>query len=259
LATASFSENRVSVLGGLIDLNSEFYVTDSSSIFMNSVFGIGQEIAQAGVQGPSAYPQTSLGLRVRGQFGDAFYVQGVVLDGVPGEPGHNNGTHISVRKTDGVLTVVEAGLRKEDTSKPNSVQKYSLGLWRFSNGAVDAETAPNQGLYVLVNQPIATGLAGFLRYGLSAEADGFVRDNLSGGLSLTGALASREKDQLGLGFTTSSISPLKERETVLELTYKVNFSDTVFVQPDLQYVINPSADSTTPDAVVGMLRARLGF
>ena len=60
----NFLDNRVSVLGGLYDLNSEFYRLQSAGLFFNSSFGIGPEFGQSGVEGPSIFPSTSVGMRV---------------------------------------------------------------------------------------------------------------------------------------------------------------------------------------------------
>jgi porin len=56
--------NHLSVLVGLYDLNSEFYTLQSAGLFLNSSFGMGPEFAQSGVEGPSIFPDTSIGTRV---------------------------------------------------------------------------------------------------------------------------------------------------------------------------------------------------
>jgi porin len=53
-----------SVRVGLYDLNSEFDTTESRGLFINSAYGIGQELAQTGRNGPSIYPVTALAARV---------------------------------------------------------------------------------------------------------------------------------------------------------------------------------------------------
>lgn len=60
-----FADDRLSVLAGLYDLNSEFYVTDASTMFVHPALGIGTELSQSGRNGPSIFPTTSVGLRLR--------------------------------------------------------------------------------------------------------------------------------------------------------------------------------------------------
>jgi carbohydrate-selective porin OprB len=55
--------NRFSVLFGRYDLNSEFYRLQSAALFLNSSFGIGPEFSESGVEGPSIFPNTSVGVR----------------------------------------------------------------------------------------------------------------------------------------------------------------------------------------------------
>jgi len=57
-------DNRLSWLVGRYDLNTEFYRLQSAALFMNSSFGIGPELAQSGVGGPSIFPNTAVGTRV---------------------------------------------------------------------------------------------------------------------------------------------------------------------------------------------------
>ncbi|MGE0682955.1 MAG: carbohydrate porin, partial [Candidatus Binatia bacterium] len=56
--------NRLSLLAGLYDVNSEFAVLKTADLFLNSSFGIGHAFAQSGKNGPSIFPATSLGLRM---------------------------------------------------------------------------------------------------------------------------------------------------------------------------------------------------
>ena len=79
-------EGRVQLLVGLYDLNSKFYVTRTSGLFLNPSHGIGSELAQTGRNGPSIFSNTSLGVRLKYFPGRDFDMQSVILDGTPGEP-----------------------------------------------------------------------------------------------------------------------------------------------------------------------------
>lgn len=63
----SLFEDKFSILAGLYDLNSEFYLTDSSCLFLHPSYGMGPELAQTGFNGPSIFPTASLGLRIKWQ------------------------------------------------------------------------------------------------------------------------------------------------------------------------------------------------
>ncbi|MBX9883503.1 MAG: carbohydrate porin, partial [Novosphingobium sp.] len=54
---------------GLIDLNAEFDIQNTGALFVNSAFGIGPDISQSGLAGPSIFPMTASALVVRLQHG----------------------------------------------------------------------------------------------------------------------------------------------------------------------------------------------
>ena len=91
-----FLNEKVSVLTGLYDLNSEFDVIETAGLFINSSHGIGPDYSQSGKNGPSIFPTTSVGLRVKFVPDERYYFQFAVLDGVPGNPENPNGTHIKI-------------------------------------------------------------------------------------------------------------------------------------------------------------------
>ncbi len=58
-----FADGMLSLLFGLHDLNSEFYVSDYGSLFLNSSFGIGPDMT---VNVPlSIFPRAGLAVRAR--------------------------------------------------------------------------------------------------------------------------------------------------------------------------------------------------
>ena len=60
-------DDRLSFKAGLYDLNTEFDVVETAGLFINSSHGIGPDFSQSGVNGPSIFPTTSLGIRVKAQ------------------------------------------------------------------------------------------------------------------------------------------------------------------------------------------------
>ena len=72
------------MLVGLYDLNTEFDALESAGLFLNSSQGIGPEFAQSGLNGPSIFPTTTLGLRAKWAPGSRFYLESVVLNGLAG-------------------------------------------------------------------------------------------------------------------------------------------------------------------------------
>ena len=116
-------------------------------------------------------------------------------------------------------------------------------------------TARDMGIYALLDWNIYReppeknqGLSVFLRVGL-ADNDAS-RFNFYGGTGLVykGLLPGRDQDQIGLALAIARNSDfielkrteqLDDAETVLEFTYRTQFTPWLAFQPDIQYVINP--------------------
>lgn len=259
----------ISLRAGLYDLNSEFDALDSAGLFLNSAHGIGADISQSGVSGPSIFPSTSLAARVAVEFGDDWRARVAVLDGVPGDPDHPARTAIKLGNGDGALVIgeVERGF---------GGGKLIAGLWHYTSRfeQFDGRQArANRGAYVRGETMLLReaddneqGLAGFFRLGAANGAiNGFDRF-ASLGLNYRGPLPGRSEDQLGLALATALTSAeyrlasgAGRSETNIELTYRAQLTQWLSIQPDLQYVINPGPFAANDNALVAGLRAEIGF
>jgi porin len=232
----AFLADHVSLLFGLYDLNSEFDVIESAALFINSTFGVGAELAGSGVSGPSIFPFTSLGGRFKASLLESLALQIVALDGVPGDPDDDRGTHIILDPDDGVLVAAEldffvygAGYQDRESMTRQRrrrigrgwgelpyVLKVGLGTWVYSKnldridrtradgGPVDEQAHP--GIYALgdwdaysEDERSLQGLSIFARAGF---ADGDVQQFAgfaSGGLVYTGPIPGRDDDRAGIG------------------------------------------------------------
>lgn len=268
----NFLEDRLSLLAGLYDLNSEFYITDSSGLFIHSTFGIGTEIAQSGENGPSIFPVTSLAGRVRWQESD-WYIQGAVLDAVPGDPDRIEGTQITVNGDEGALYVAELGFT------PAENRKLAIGAWRYSErfddlNQVDAFGNPLQrrssGAYIIGEREICDNWVGFGRLGVASADINMFDAAWAAGVVNNGPFG-REDAQLGLAFHGAHVST-EARDAVragggrsdanewgVELTYSDLLTDWLAVQPDVQYVVNPGADPALDNALILGSRFTIAF
>ena len=281
--------DQASVLAGLYDLNAEFYVNDTASLFLHPSPGIGVELAQTGLNGPSIFPTTSLALRAKVQPTPGLYLQGAVLDGVPGDPNNPHGTHIRFDKGDGVLVIAEAGYlsgnhgqvfltdRDRDNKTTEPFGKFAVGVWRYSSkfdDLVDVDGAGdplrrnnNRGLYVLAEQNLyheaddsSQGLAAFLRYGVANADINRFDQALYVGAVYTGLIAGHDTDQLGVSLGIAhngakyrqahAATETTENEAGLELTYRAQVTPWLAVQPNIQYIIHPNTDPQLHNATV---------
>lgn len=256
---------------GLYDLNSEFDANETGGLFMNSSHGIGADISQTGKNGPSIFPVTSLTLR--GAFEtDAFSARLAVLDGEPGDPDDPASYKIDLGGEDGVLTVAEI-----DVPMSEAIRLWA-GYWRYSGEfeRVDGSgpTNGNDGWYIGAERRFSIGsrsASGFVRYGQADERLNTLRDYIGAGLVIDAPFASRPDDQLGLALASAgagdpyrnSLSQAGEnaqhRETNLELSYRAQINEHLAIQPDIQFVRNPSASNVLEDALVLGIRFEISY
>lgn len=269
------ADGRFSVLGGLYAVDSEFYVTETSGLFLQPTYGMANDLAQTGVSGPPIFPKGALAVRLKAVSpGGDFYAQGAVADGVPGDPANPYGTHIQLGRGDGSLQIVELGYTPQGGAE-GAVNKIAIGFWRYTALFDDLEDVdasgnpvrrPSHGAYFLAERSLyreaahpERGLAGFARFG-TAGRDLYQGDwTGSLGLRYRGLLAGRGDDVAGIALTVNHASDKyrrlnasDEKETLWELTYRVQVNGWLAVQPDVQYIINPGMDKSIRDAwVVG--------
>lgn len=268
-----FADGAASLRVGLYDINSEFYVTDASGVFLQPTFGIGTELGTTGKNGPSIFPTTSAGVRARLQPGSGSFLQAAVLDGVPGDPHNPAGTHIKFEKGDGALWVAEGGVNGDDG-------KLAGGIWRYTSRFADlldrnADGAPAQrlsrGLYLLSELSLwranEASVRGFLRLGKNDGDTVQFDSSASGGLTFQGLLPGRPTDEFGIAFSRlrnsakfRSANPgLSTFELTLEATYRLRATPWLAVQPDLQYLAKHASDPRQDHTWYGGMRFELSF
>ncbi len=276
-ADYSFGNERApSVRFGLYDFNTEFNALDASALFINSSHGIGPDVSQSGLNGPSIFPVPGLALRVKGGTG-RFYWQFAALDGVPGELDHPDRTGFHLDRTEGSLLAVEIG------GTTAGFSKLALGAWRYtaefdSIDELDTSGAPlradgNQGFYLLAERPFRSqgnsSISGFLRAGVAETRFNQLSGFVGTGVVVHGLSAARPDDALGFAIAHASNShrfrqlavrngtPVERSETVLELTWRAPVAGWLTLQPSLQYVVNPGMDPQLANAWALGLRVEM--
>ncbi|MCX6136633.1 MAG: carbohydrate porin [Ignavibacteriales bacterium] len=277
----------LSLRAGLYDLNSEFYVTNGAGLFLNSSFGVGIDLAQSGIGGPSIFPNTSLALRIKVSLTPAFTLQAAIIDGAPGLPGEPSATGFSISRHDGALLIGEAGY-SFDPSSVAAQTTVTVGAWRYTSsfidltGTDDARNPPmrtdNAGVYVSASRQIyasatstTEGLAAFVRYGMANGSINTFSHNFSCGLVYTGLIPGRESDVCGVALTRAQTGsayrfaavaagdPIPGTESTIEATYRLIPAAWCALQFDVQQIINPGTSGTLADATVAGMRLELQF
>ena len=285
LLEKKFYDEKFSVAIGLYDLNSEFDVRETSGIFINPSHGIGDDIAKSGLNGPSIFPTTSAAIRLKYESDNGNYFQTAILDGVPGNPDNPYGTHFILNGNDGLLLIAEYGLNNNIDEVMDS--KIAVGGWLYTaESEVNISDASitvipkenNYGLYftaekVLYSQNgnVGSGLTGFLRIGYANSTVNPVDFYLGAGLKFNGLLVAGENDEFGIAMALShnaasyriaaalNEETIKQYEINLEATYLIELTPWLRIQPDIQYIINPSYCTFSTSAFVFGSRFEINF
>ncbi len=266
--------DRLSILVGRYDLNTEFYRSQSAGLFLNSSFGIGPELSESGRNGPSIFPNTSVGARFAWKPVRSVVVRAATFNG---------GLHVSEFA---YLFRADA----KDTSPRNPhfrlgrmaglppyTAKIALGTWHYSGQYPDlrepVQHKGSSGAYVLTDVTVYKDSARPSRrvslwgqFGIGdARVNRFARYT-GAGVVMSGPLKARENDELGVAIAVAhngghfaAGSNVTRTETTLECSYLAPITSHLAIQQDVQYVIHPDTDRTRKNALVASLRFELSF
>jgi porin len=271
----NFLDNHVSALAGLYAIDSEFYATQTSGLFLQPPYGMANELAQAGENGPPIFPLGALAIRLKlVSPNEDFYLQAALTDGVPGDPNDPHGTHIKLGNGDGTLSVIELGYTPHEKNaslakeqEPAEIfNKTAIGFWRYSTqfDAINGSGSRhhNQGAYILAERTLflenghpSQGLAGFVRFGVASDEVNQADWTGSIGLRYHGLIAGRDDDIAGLAITMNHaadqfrlVNSSERQEVDVEATYRAQITPYFAVQPTLQFIDNPSMDYAVKNA-----------
>jgi len=263
----NFFRAQLSILIGRYDLNSEFYRLQSAGLFLNSSFGVGPEFSQSGRNGPSIYPNTTTAVRIGWRTGNPA---------CPDRQDCLSSTNLVFRAAafDGLILGEVAYLsRPSSREMPRDIRfrlgrlaglpayeaKISLGAWHYTN------SPRSSGIYILGDRTLvengARSVAAFGQLGIGdARTDRFGR-YIGAGVVMAAPFDGRAQDELGLAAAAARDSGqyniqqnALKGETTLECTYLTPLNSHLAVQPDLQYVVHPSAERGRKNALVMLLR-----
>lgn len=157
--------------------------------------------------------------------------------------------------------------------------KYALGVWGYTSefedffrldpGGDPRTFTGTWGVYALAEQGLHyededpfQGLSAFARVGFADERANLFDRYVGGGLVYRGPFPGRGRDRLGLAVAAARLGDDYGRgvelaggtaegwEVAVELTYRAAITPWLWIQPDVQLVVNPGGDSDLDDALV---------
>ena len=312
----------VSLRGGLLGLDTEFMTSDTSSLFVNSTFGVPALFNLNVPNGGPTYPMATPGVRLALQPISWLTIRSALAQANPFTQQQNlRGFDWNFGSAGGLLSLNEAAAswNKEAQSKglPGTAK---AGFWlqtgrdpentggsptedAFAFGSPEAR-AFSSGFYGMIDQqlyaapgtPTASngknpadagknpappdtvsctcsgqGLSSFFRVGFSPQQPSPVGFYSDAGFVYTGLIPTRNADKLGVAFGYARMGsqyasqgsaaglPGVGYEAVAELSYSVQLSQAVSIQPDMQYILHPGGTGQYGNALVVGVRAVVNF
>lgn len=260
--------SNVTATIGLQDLNAEFASSDVASLFINSSFGVHSVISD-NVLAP-IFPLTSPGITFCWDASEKISLKTAVYKGCPIDFNANPyNLKWDLNYLQGLLWVTEGQYTWAGSKEKNNVLKAGVFFHQHcpESDVVNSETGNklthDYGFYMVGDHQVYSsgthGLSLFYQLGVSPRNDNF--GYLGAGFAYAGLFSKKGTDVLGLAVANGMLT--KERgkdETTFELTYKVQISDQIYIQPEIQYVVHPGGTEVQlKNATVGLVRLGLEF
>lgn len=252
-----------SLLAGLHDLNSVFFVSDHSSLFINSSFGISPGLT---LNMPlSIFPSVTFGMVAGYEKQKVSFFSGLynVNHAFPEEENFHLHNH---NFGDGFFNINELQYR------PNKNSQLKIGAYyKICNDTVTFSGKKNYGIYLVADKTFYTSATedksvnGFLQLNSNLVKNNPASEYIGAGLLLKGFLLKKYKDVFGFGLAAVKLNRLNEYdqyekgsfETAIELNYQITLFEMLTVQPDIQYIINPGG--VYHNAFTGILRLQFSI
>jgi porin len=253
---------------GLQDLNVNIANIPAASLFLNSSFGILPTVS-TNVPAP-IFPLTSMGIFARTDISPSLSLLGAVFDGEPTDFEKNpHNLKWDFTRKDGFLFFLE--LQKSFFPEKTPLQ-LKAGVYRhqhffdddynlYDNNSVHRN---NYGLYLLGEKDIwhnqQRSVKMFLQLGLSPEHFNPCMFYGGYGINVSGLFFRNGTDNAGIALAYGVVKGFPGNELTIEFTWQLPVFSYFFIQPDVQYIINPAGTGTKlSNSVAATLRFGLIF
>jgi len=259
-------ENVLRVAVGRMGIGDEFGTSANFSNYISLAIDYNPISLSLNDAGFFSNPLSSWAARVRIKPAKNFQILAGAYNSNPGVgKGRVNGVDFSFN--DGVIFIAELGYMPNlDFSSKSLPGSYKFGAFydtrkfdELSN--VSEKQKGNYSLYWILEQMIYRetteddqGLTPWATLTISPDENiSTFPFFVSGGVVYSGLVPGRNNDNAALGFAYGNISDElenKDYELMLELTYILQWTPWLQIQPDIQWIVHPGGSSDIPNAVV---------
>lgn len=249
----SQSFKNVEIKIGMQDYNADYAVCEPSGMFLNSALGIHSSLS--GNLKLPIFPIMGWACNINWDIRDDMSWRVGVFDSPLDFEENPYNLHWKINSEKGVVLTTEYNYK---TNINNNLEgRYCIGFtyqtalrkWGVHLNAAQAVWKQNQHQLSL-----------FAMYAICKGDERNYHNHLGAGITMEGVFSKHGRDALGLAFTTEFLESTHLYETTIELTYQYHIHENIFLQPDIQYVINPSGTGMPlKNALVMALRVGIDF
>ncbi|MCP4263147.1 MAG: carbohydrate porin [Planctomycetes bacterium] len=261
-----FFDSQLRIKVGKQDSNVDFMAVYYGEDFIGSSFAVIPNVPMP------TFPHPALGAAAFWEPEDWISLGLGYYEGTPN--GSTSGFNTAFDDHGGSFTIGELALKPLFGAQKDLPGTYRFGGWYHSSDfeevGDDADTddfAGNHGSYLAFDQMLYheqndsdQGLGTFFQFGWAPENRNEIDRYFGIGLSYIGLLPGRNEDITGIGLAQvhwSSRMAEVTRETEIELFHKAQLTRFMSIQPDIQYIANPSGNGD--DALVFGVRFEIVF
>lgn len=268
---------RIGKIDPMVDFDTNAYANDETAQFLNGALVVNPTIPWA---------DRGLGMQLFIKPTDWLYAGALVMDA--NGDFRETGFRTTFHGPDHLFSMYEFGLTPVwHTQRGDLPGSYRLGLWYdpqpkeqfFNDLGGRIRTAPirtdDLGFYASFDQLLwkenaempedLQGLGMFFRYGYAPGDVNTIQNFWSVGGQYQGPIPTRDNDVIGFGVAQGLLSHHLEqtgvspqRETALELYYKIEVFPWLAISPDFQWVLDPGGLGARDSFVAG-LRVQASF
>ena len=278
-------DDAVSIRAGQLAADDEFMTSDTAGNLINGTFGWAGIAAANQTNGGPAYPLATPGIRVAVAPTSNVTVLGAVFSGDPAgddcfddaQVCNKHGTTFST--SGGTLWMGEVQYAINQGEGEGLPGVYKLGAWyqtgKFADQRYGFDRSDDHGIYAIADQTVwknggGNALSVFARVGGAPSDRNLVSFYVDGGLGYKGLIPGRDEDVVALGVAYAKISddardadrdiqlltpdpayPLRDQETIFELSYTAAVTPWWNIQPDIQYIVHPGGNVPDSEAPSG--------
>ena len=242
--------NKVTIKGGLQDVNDSYSTCDAAWNMLNTSFGGNQVLLSAG--NVPTMPNNGLGINAEWQVSNTLTWQAGIFDGGAIMLDDNNRFNLKhkLSSSKGYVIVTEAAISPNDALLLKAGTFYHTGLENNGYYASCEKSFRMQGERS-VNAFVTGGYAPRAKYVATAS--------ITCGASITSLFSKSGADALSAGLATVHLDEGDEWETAIELNYRYQLGEHFYASPDLQWIINPAGYDIAKFKNALVLALRVGF